>query len=772
MYRSTSLRFRLLLLVLIAIIPVLGMTLYTAAEGRQRETSRLQITALRMAQIISDEEQELIKGTRQFLVALAHLPAIRGGDPGACATLLTDLMAHYSRYANLGVAGADGSLFCSAVPATAPVNVSGSLYFQRAVATHDFVVGDYQLDPVTHKPTIGLAYPVLDEAGQLQAVVFATLDLDWFSQLELDVTAQLPAGSTLINIDSQGVVLIDVPGSGKWVGQSIRELPLIQTVFDREQGVVAGAGPDGVAGIFAFAPISTVLHTSSLYVIVGFPSDVVFGDVNRTLVRNLVGLGLVAVLALATASVWGNAFILRPVGALLRAAKRLSKGDLRARTGIPSGQGEVAQLAQAFDQMAEALEQREAERRRAEATLRQYADWLQMLHRMDSAILTAQSPEAIAQVVVDQIRELVPCVWTSVVTFDPETSAVKTLAVCTQDERQAGAEKGIALDAAPPLEMFGDLEELRQGKVHAVEDVASLDQRPAARQALQARGVRSYINLPLISRGHLIGSLNLGMDRRGAFAPEHVEVAREVADSLAVAVQNARLLEEVRTGHEQLQALSRRLLSAQEAERRRIARELHDEIGQVLTAVKMNLRAAQLHLAGSALASDLEESIAAVERTLQQVRDLSLDLHPSLLDDLGLVPALRWLVARQAQQAGLSVQFAADPLDRRLSPDLEITCFRLVQEALTNVVRHAHAHQVYVELRYGDGELQLTVRDDGVGFDVQPVLERAMRGASLGLLGMRERVLLVGGQIDIASAPGRGTEIRARFLADGWEEPR
>jgi signal transduction histidine kinase/HAMP domain-containing protein len=771
-YRSTSLRFRLLLLVLIAIIPVLGLTLYTAAEGRQRETSRLQTTAMRMAQIISDEEQELIKGTRQLLVALAHLPAVRGGDSSTCRTLLADLIAHYNRYANLGVADPDGNLFCSAVPASAPVNVAGSLYFQRAVATHDFVVGDYQLDPVTHKPTIGLAYPVLDEAGQLRGVVFATLDLDWFSQLELDVTVQLPARSTLINIDSQGVVLIDVPDAEKWVGQSIRELPLIQTVFDRGQGVVSGVGPGGVAGIYAFAPISTILHTSSIYVIVGFPNDVVFGNVNRTLVRNLVGLGLVTVLALVTASVWGNAFILRPVGALLRAAKRLSKGDLGARTGIPFGQGEVAQLAQAFDQMAEALEQRQAERRRAEATLRQYADWLQMLHRMDSAILTAQSPEAIAQVVVDQIRELVPCVWTSVVTFDPETSAARTLAVCTQGEHQAGPEKGVALGQAPPLGIFGDLEELRQGKVHAVEDVSSLDQRPVVMQALQARGVRSYINLPLISRGRLIGSLNLGMDRPGAFTPEHVEVAREIADSLAVAVQNARLLEEVRAGHEQLQALSRRLLSAQEAERRRIARELHDEIGQVLTAVKMNLRAAQFHLAGSALASDLEESIAAVERTLQQVRDLSLDLHPSLLDDLGLVPALRWLVARQAQQAGLSVQFAADPLDHRLSPDLEITCFRLVQEALTNVVRHAHAHQVYVELRHGDDEMQLTVRDDGVGFDVQPVLESAMRGASLGLLGMRERVLLAGGQIDIASAPGRGTEIRVRFPMDGREELR
>ena len=145
------------------------------------------------------------------------------------------------------------------------------------------------------------------------------------------------------------------------------------------------------------------------------------------------------------------------------------------------------------------------------------------------------------------------------------------------------------------------------------------------------------------------------------------------------------------------------------------------------------------------------------------MRNLSLDLRPSLLDDLGLVPALRWHVNRQAERAGFTAVFTADVLEARLSPDLEIACFRVVQEALTNVVRYARAQHVLVELRRHDTELELTIRDDGVGFDVESALGRAMHGASLGLLGMDERVSLMGGQMEIESEPMGGTEIRARF---------
>jgi PAS domain S-box-containing protein len=215
---------------------------------------------------------------------------------------------------------------------------------------------------------------------------------------------------------------------------------------------------------------------------------------------------------------------------------------------------------------------------------------------------------------------------------------------------------------------------------------------------------------------------------------------------------------------ERLRALSRQLLDLQEAERRHLARELHDEVGQTLTALKLNLDALGKAWPDGPPPPALEDSLAVVGQAIAEVRNLSLDLRPSHLDDLGLVPALRWYVERQAQRAGFHARLDAN-LDGRLSPDTETACFRVVQEALTNVMRHANAGEVAVTLGRRDGSIELTVRDDGAGFDVAAARRRAARGASLGLLGMQERVQLLGGTIDVQSAPGQGTEIRIRFPA-------
>jgi signal transduction histidine kinase len=152
-----------------------------------------------------------------------------------------------------------------------------------------------------------------------------------------------------------------------------------------------------------------------------------------------------------------------------------------------------------------------------------------------------------------------------------------------------------------------------------------------------------------------------------------------------------------------------------------------------------------------------------VERVLEQVQDISLDLRPSILDDLGLEPALRWYTDRQAALVELKVEFHADRLEQRLDPVIETECFRVAQGALTNVVRHAQAKVVTVELRQEAGQLHLHVRDDGIGFEVAAVREKAIRGASLGLLSMEERAALADGGLEFKSVPGRGTEVHAWF---------
>jgi PAS domain S-box-containing protein len=208
---------------------------------------------------------------------------------------------------------------------------------------------------------------------------------------------------------------------------------------------------------------------------------------------------------------------------------------------------------------------------------------------------------------------------------------------------------------------------------------------------------------------------------------------------------------------DRLQHLSRRLLAVQEEERRHLSRELHDEFGQLLASITMHLEAAR-SAAGPAAQPNLDEIIALMQRAGAQVRSLALELRPMLLETAGLGGTLRWLTDQYQQRTGIIMQVTGHVPD--VSGEVAIACFRIVQEALTNVVRHSRAKHVWIELSQAEGLLELVVRDDGAGFDVPRTLERAASGANLGLIGMRERVEILGGQLAIDSQPGQGTRIR------------
>ncbi len=249
---------------------------------------------------------------------------------------------------------------------------------------------------------------------------------------------------------------------------------------------------------------------------------------------------------------------------------------------------------------------------------------------------------------------------------------------------------------------------------------------------------------------------------KGNYARLGAAIAREVKEA---AIRRARRKgeRELREARLRLQSLSNRMLLIQEAERRHIARELHDEIGQSLTAMKLNLDALQRRLAGHAALPLAVEATAIAEGLLDQVRKLSLDLRPPQLDDLGLAAALSWLVKRHGRAEGPSIVLDTPELPSRLDAQIETACFRVAQEALTNALRHAGARIIRIALRQGDGQFELQVRDDGCGFDMAAVQNLALQGGSLGLIGMNERVLLAGGTLHIDAHPGAGTTVGAVF---------
>jgi len=212
----------------------------------------------------------------------------------------------------------------------------------------------------------------------------------------------------------------------------------------------------------------------------------------------------------------------------------------------------------------------------------------------------------------------------------------------------------------------------------------------------------------------------------------------------------------LRASQERYRSLARRLLEQQEHERGALARELHDQVGQSLTAILLELQAIKGELSPSSRAR-VPESVRMIKTMIKQVQTLAFELRPAMLDEFGLVKALRNLVTRHGERLGVPAGFMATPIDARAPVEIETACFRIVQEALSNVARHARAEHVEVTLTVQDAALEVTVRDDGVGFN----LER--QGTGLGLLGMGERADFVGGRVDIESAPDAGTTLRARF---------
>ena len=206
--------------------------------------------------------------------------------------------------------------------------------------------------------------------------------------------------------------------------------------------------------------------------------------------------------------------------------------------------------------------------------------------------------------------------------------------------------------------------------------------------------------------------------------------------------------------------MSLRVLDAQEAERRAVAYELHDQIGQALTAVKLDLQAMTPHVDAGPAVTRLAAAIHTTEEALAQVRGLSLNLRPPQLDYMGLEASLRWHAERECARAGLALEFAGGLGELEAEERCAIVCFRLLQEALTNVVRHAGAKRVRIALAAADGRVDLEIADDGRGFDLARARRRMLEGASVGLLGMEERAALIGGEVHIDAAPGAGTRIR------------
>jgi PAS domain S-box-containing protein len=291
--------------------------------------------------------------------------------------------------------------------------------------------------------------------------------------------------------------------------------------------------------------------------------------------------------------------------------------------------------------------------------------------------------------------------------------------------------------------------------------VGDISQDPRlTRPVVISEGLRAFASVPLRSKNRVLGVMNIASYTPRQFSHQDIQLLTSVADQMTVAIENAKLYTEMQSMAETRRELLRRIISSQEEERKRIARELHDDTSQVLSSLAVNMQAladalphhpeqVKARLAGlQAVVTSMHDSL---RRTMHELR-------PSLLDDYGLVAAARWLAENRVGAAGLEVHLETRGTDRRLPIEVETALFRIVHEASTNIIRHADANNVSIDLDFRENAIVVCIEDNGRGFKVDQVMTSDRR-QGMGLLGMRERAELVGGKLSIHSRPGVGTRI-------------
>jgi PAS domain S-box-containing protein len=393
--------------------------------------------------------------------------------------------------------------------------------------------------------------------------------------------------------------------------------------------------------------------------------------------------------------------------------------------------------------------------RRAHEALTLYAERLNLLRGVEREILQVKTPEEIAAGAVRRMRRLIPCRRASIQVLDPESGESELLAL--ESERPSRLAPGTRY----PAGFLDAADTLRRGQIYSVADLDAVETPTALENALRAEGIRAFTCIPLLAQGVYFGSVNFEFGAPTTFGPDRIEIALEAAGSIAIGIQNARLYQASEGQRRQLQELARRLTEAEETQCRRISQELHDRLGPNLTALSVNL-GLLANLAGfgrvEEVAARLLDSQNLVAETARQTRNLMDELRPPALDDYGVVAAVAALAGSFQARTGIDVEVIQSEKLPSLDPVTEMTLFRVVQESLTNVVKHARATIVRVGFSFSSARVRVSVADDGEGFEPASALPlKAISGR--GLVSMQERVSALGGRFELHASPGEGTRV-------------
>jgi signal transduction histidine kinase len=483
---------------------------------------------------------------------------------------------------------------------------------------------------------------------------------------------------------------------------------------------------------------------------VGMSSRNLLETVAATTWRLLLYTGIVSLIGLLAAYSL-TSVLTRPIVHLVEVTKAIARGELKRKAPVWAPD-EIGRLGIAFNSMTESLAK---SRGKSEAFEKELLRRNQELSALNAIAAEVSGPQGFTEMMHGSLAKVLEAVglnagWVSMLTEDRKRATLVCQEGLSPETEQRMAAVNLSSCACRTVVSKKSPLVIQDNSTTCAILRHKLD---------NGQLVRCHATAPLISKSRVFGLLHVASSEPSRFTAEDLELLNSIGHQMGVAVENARLWEELKRNEEVRGQLLKQTISAQEAERKRIARELHDQTGQSLTSLMVGLKVLEAHSSEKERKgiADLKQLTA---QTLEEVHNLALELRPSSIDDLGIITALQQYAKEYSSKFGIEADFQAIGLDgKRLSPPIEIALYRIIQEALTNVAKHSEAKKVSVLMEVRGASIVAIVEDDGQGFDVQKVLTSRMSERKLGLYGMRERASLIDGVLTIESSPGMGTTI-------------
>jgi signal transduction histidine kinase len=634
--------------------------------------------------------------------------------------------------------------------------------------------------PVTHPES---THPI----GTLAAILNLSDPDIFISSGSLD----LEQDGTLQILDAQGQVLVSTHPERTLTPSTIERITsqLFQddkSMFEACLGCATNELETGT--VIAFAPLSQ----APWGVVIWHDTQDLFAPVRAIEFQTAI-LGLVAILGALGLVMMTTRSVISPVQMLTDATLKI--GEVQFDTSTINSiecaltttlarkaihrQDEIGVLANSFITMCTSLQQSldeiQAWNRELDARVQARTQQLSILNAVALTVNQSLDLEDILNRALDEVVQLTGIEVIAIFLQNPVRGQLELMAYRGLSEKAARLAYQVGmLDSS-----CGGVMEL--GRTVVVPDISSYRGRGA--RSLQRESITSLVHIPLMTKGWTLGSMCIGTHETTQFTEDEQNLLNAIGNQIAIAVENARLYADVQRKERVRGELFRKALAAQEDERKRIARELHDEVSQSLTALLYDAEDG-LELDSLPAIKDRLQSICNLTQyTLESVNKLMFDLRPSMLDQLGLIPALRWLAETRLEPKGVRVNVIANTNpnllngeieSQRLSPDIETAIYRVVQEAINNVARHAAARNVEICLKISNSLAKVHIIDDGIGFDLTELSDETINEfrnmeidfpentRGLGLLGMQERIELLGGELEIDASPGNGTQIFIR----------